>query len=125
MQECLRRNLTPAQLGLSKRLLNIYPPNSEPQQMFIESEAYITIYGGSAGGGKTIGELLEPTQDTDCKDFNAVIFRRTMKQVKDEGGIWDQSMDLYVQVGAKPNLTERFWSFPIGASIQFAGLRLR
>jgi len=109
-------------MGGKKTLLQIFPPNSDPQRMFIETEADIAIIGGSAGGGKTIGELLEPSKDLDCKDFNAVIFRRTMKQVKDEGGIWDQSMDLYTRSGGKPNLTERFWSFPSGASIQFAGL---
>lgn len=112
-----------ARRGIKPRtLVELYPPNPGPQEEFLVTEADIAVIGGSAGGGKTIAELLEPTQDADCKDFNAVIFRRTMKQVRDEGGIWDQSMELYPLSGAKPNLTERFWTFPGGASIQFAGI---
>jgi hypothetical protein len=103
-------------------LAQLYPPNSEPQRMFVESEADIAIIGGSAGGGKTVAELLEPSQDFDCAGFNAVIFRRTMKEIKEEGGIWDKSMELYPMIGGKPNMTERYWTFPSGASLQFAGL---
>ncbi len=106
----------------NQTLPDIFPPNSDPQRMFLTTDADIGVIGGSAGGGKTVAELLEPTQSVRNKDFNAVIFRRTMKQVKDEGGIWDQAMDLYPLIGGKPNLTERFWTFPSGASIQFAGL---
>lgn len=104
------------------QLVRLYPPNSDPQRMFLETEADIAIIGGSAGGGKTIAELLEPTQDVDNPGFVAVVFRRTLKQIKDKSGIWDQSSTLYPLVGAIQNLTERFWRFPSGATIQFAGL---
>ena len=127
--EALKR-ATPEQLKRIKELLglvalkltDLYPPNSEPQTQFIETDADIAIIGGSAGGGKTVSELLEPSQDFDCPGFNAVIFRRTMKEIKEEGGIWDKSMELYPLISGKPNLTERYWTFPSGASLQFAGL---
>jgi hypothetical protein len=97
-------------------------PQPGPQTQADESEADITGYGGSAGGGKTFDLLRAPTKHIDNPGFGAVIFRRTMKQVKDEGGIWDQSEDLYSLGSGKANLTERFWQFPSGATIQFAGL---
>jgi hypothetical protein len=62
-------------------------PQPGPQTDFLASEADITIYGGSAGGGKTFGELLDPLQWVHVPGFGAVIFRRTTTQVRAEGGI--------------------------------------
>lgn len=122
-RELERIKAAKAKLGIKpKTLIEIFPPNSDPQRQFIETDADIAVIGGSAGGGKSVAELLEPTRDIDNSGFGAVIFRPTMKQVKDEGGLWDQSANLYPLVGAVPNLTERFWKFPSGAVIQFAGL---
>ena len=116
------RYLARLEVESAPKLSALYPPCSDPQQMFLDTDADIAIIGGSAGGGKTIAELLEPSQDFDCPGFNAVIFRRTMKEIKEEGGIWDKSMELYPLIGGKPNMTERYWTFPSGASLQFAGL---
>lgn len=106
----------------NKCILDIFPPQEGPQTEFVNSTAQITVIGGSAGGGKTWIELANHTRYTGNSGYNAVIFRRTMKQVKDEGGVWDASMELYPSCGAKPNLTERYWTFPSGASVSFAGL---
>ena len=34
-------------------------------------------------------------------DFNAVIFRRTSVQVRNPGGLWDESMKLYPFAGGE------------------------
>lgn len=112
----------------AKTLLELFPPQPAedggvgPQSLFIDHPADIVIYGGSAGGGKTFGTLISATKHIDVPGFGAVIFRRTMKMVKDEGGIWDESEKLYPCVGAKPNYTERYWTFPSGNVVQFAGI---
>ena len=107
---------------IAKRLIDIYPPNSEPQKMFLNCDADIAIYGGSAGSGKSFAELLLASLHVSNPRFGAVIFRRTIKQVKDEGGIWDQSAELFPLIGATPNLSGMFWKFPSGANVQFAGI---
>jgi hypothetical protein len=141
---CLPKELTPQQRadleelekrGLklphpTKKLSDIFPPQPDkddptkpgPQQLYIECKANIVGYGGSAGGGKTFGTLLKAAQHVHVPGFEAVIFRRTMKQVKDAGGPWVESTNLYPLIGGDPNVSSAFWKFPSGAKIRFAGL---
>lgn len=118
MLELKRRGLA---LGTGKTLQEIFPPQPGPQTEFTNCQADILVYGGQAGGGKSQALLSEPTKFVDNPGFGATIFRRKMKQVTDEGGLWDQSTEFYPRVGAKPNLTERYWIFPSGAKVSFEG----
>ncbi len=98
----------------------IIRPQPGPQEAFLASSADIVIYGGAAFGGKTFALLLEATRHSDNGQFGAVIFRRTTKQVKAEGGLWDTSEELFPLLGAtSSNLS---WTFPSGAKVTFAHL---
>jgi len=97
-------------------------PQEGPQERFLASGADIAIYGGSAGGGKTWALLLEPLRHVANKDFGAVFFRRSMVQVKNEGGLWDESAKLYPLIAADPKEHNATWAFPSGANISFAHL---
>ena len=78
-------------------------PQEGPQTQFLESNADITIYGGSAGGGKTFGMLIDPLRHINkCPEGGAVYFRKTTTQIKNEGGLWDEAKELYHIVGGKP-----------------------
>lgn len=94
-------------------------PQPGPQEQFLSSPADIVVYGGGAGGGKTWGLLIEALRHVANKGFGAVFFRRNMKQVKNEGGLWDESMKLYMPLGATPKETAAEWKFPSGATISF------
>jgi len=95
-------------------------PQAGPQEQFLATSADIALYGGAAGGGKSYALLLEPLRHLKNRDFGAVIFRRTTKQVTNEGGLFDTATQLYPLIGAKPtNLT---WKFPTGMSVTFAHL---
>lgn len=72
---------------------------------------------------KTFGLLLKPLYHTHNKDFGAVIFRQTYKQITREGAMWDQSLELYPHVGGKSNESDLFWRFPSGAKISFAHMQ--
>ena len=94
-------------------------PQPGRQEQFLASSADIVIYGGSAGGGKTWGLLLDPLRDIDVKDFNAVIFRRTYSEVTNAGGLWDESDKLYHYVGGDGVRGDLLWRFKSGARVEF------
>ncbi len=94
-------------------------PQEGPQRQFAETRADIVIYGGAAGGGKSFALVLEPLRSIHDKQFGAVIFRRNSKQVRNKGGLWDESQGLYPLLGATPRVDRLEWRFPGGASVKF------
>lgn len=78
------------------------------------------MYGGAAGGGKTWSLLLDPLRYMDVEGFGGVIFRRKFTEVTNEGGLWDESMQIYPLDGARP--VGHQWRWPNGNKITFAHL---
>lgn len=79
------------------------------------------IYGGAAGGGKSWSLLYEPLRHVDNPEYGAVIFRSTMTQITEQGGLWDASMKLYtLYPNTRPIRSPKpFWKFPSGAKVSF------
>lgn len=98
------------------------------QTSFLSSPADIVIGGGAAGGGKSYALLLEPLRHAHNPKFYAVIFRRTLVQVKNSGGLWDTSKEIYSKLrddAGRPALATESppkWKFPSGAKLSFAQL---
>lgn len=98
-------------------------PHPGPQWQFLSTPADIAIYGGAAGGGKTFALLLEPLRHVGNSRFGAVCFRRELTRVTAEGGLWDESTDLYRPFGARSRQSPRLEHvFPSGARLQFGHL---
>jgi predicted phage terminase large subunit-like protein len=100
----------------------IIEPQPGPQTEFLGCHADIVIYGGAAGGGKSFGLLIDPLRNVRNPHFGGVIFRRTAVQVRNEGGLWDESMKLYPQLRGRPREHSLSWVFPDGAAMSFANL---
>lgn len=68
--------------------------------------------------------LVEPLRHIDNPRFRCVIFRRTMPQIMNAGGLFDASQAIYRMIpGAVPRKNPRpHWIFPSGAIIYFAHL---
>lgn len=99
-------------------------PQPGPQEQFLSTPADIAIYGGAAGGGKSFALLLEPTRHINNPKFGAVVFRRNMTQITNEGGLWDTALNIYPHLGAIERDYKHDFVFPSSASITFSHLEL-
>lgn len=97
-------------------------PQPGPQTEFAITEADIAIYGGAAGGGKSFGLLLEPFYHYNNSQFGAVIFRRNTTQIRNQGGLWDEAIQLYSGVGADLKDSALEVIFESGMAVKFAHL---
>jgi len=99
-------------------------PQPGPQTEFLRTPADICIYGGAAGGGKSVGLILEPLRFVSrVPGFTAVFFRRTTPQITNPGGLWDESLNFYARFGGTPHLRAHEWRWRCGGKIKFSHLQ--
>ena len=108
----------------------VLQPQPGFQEKFLNSDADITIGGGSAGAGKSFALLLapimilaNPPKGVDTSKYTAVYFRRTSPEITAQGGIWDESKKIYGEFNAKPLTHRRKWEFASGATIAFSHMQ--
>lgn len=89
----------------------IVRPHEGPQTTFLSTPADIAIYGGAAGGGKTLGLLLEGLRHVEVDGFAGMFFRRTTVQVRNPGGLWDESQKIYPARGGRQIKQVLEWRF--------------
>ena len=96
-------------------------PQKGKQQQFYDCDADIVFYGGSAGSGKTVAVLLDAAKPEYLKDpeYRAVVFRRTYPEIKNPGGILDESQKYYYGIQGQLTQNPLDWRFPSGARIAF------
>ena len=93
------------------------------QEQFLTARADIVIYGGAAGGGKTWAMLLDPLRYIGVPGFGATLFRRTYPEITNQGGLWDESQDIYPHAGGTPVQGDLTWHFPPGTRVEFRHLQ--
>ena len=91
---------------------------TKKQQKFIASEAFETLFGGAAGGGKSYGQLtdaiLYALKDAKSKQ---IIFRSTFSDL--EKSLIRVSLEMYPQTIASYNSSKHTWKFANGSIIDF------
>lgn len=91
---------------------SILKPQPGPQTQFMATPANICIFGGAAGGGKSYGLLLSALRYKNVPGFGCTIFRRNFNQIFSQGGLWDESMQIYQGIrGADPKFARGQWWF--------------
>lgn len=101
----------------------VIAPASIPQEIFINSDADITIASGSAGSSKSYSILMRWFRYVNCPHSRGVVFRRTSTQLTAQGGLWDDAKSLFGKVYGKHlkiSIKHMKLTFPSGASLQFS-----
>ena len=102
-----------------ERIPNIHKvmAQSGGQEKLLTTPADITIYGGSRGGGKSFGLLMDALNDCSRKGFRSIILRKELGDLSD---LIDTSKEVFSQFGeynrSKADMT---WNFYNGGWLTF------
>lgn len=95
------------------------------QRDFLSLDCEMALYGGAAGGGKSEALLMWLAEGVGkgIKDYSAIIFRRTFKQLeKSNDSLEAKARRVYPALGGVYNSTKRQWRFPGGEIIELGAL---
>jgi predicted phage terminase large subunit-like protein len=80
---------------------------SARQQMYLDSTADVTLFGGAMGGGKSEIGVIDFLQYTDIPNFKGIITRRTTPQLNTAGGILGKCQDIFAKAYEPKDFTWR------------------
>ena len=91
---------------------------TKKQNDFIKSEAFETLFGGAAGGGKSHGQLIDALlYALKYPRSSQIIFRSTFADL--EKSLIRKSRDIYPQSIASYNDSKHTWKFKNGSIVDF------
>ena len=114
----------PAARAAMRALLTIAYCDQVPTAMqaaFLLDWSREALYGGAAGGGKSSALLMAALQPIEVPGYAAIIFRRTLTDLKLPGGLLDRARQ-WIGTRARWSADEHTWTFPSGATLSFGYL---
>lgn len=102
----------------------MFKPASLKQEMFLNSDVFLTVYGGAAGSGKSYMGLMRFLRYVDDPLFSGYVFRKNATDMKGGGGLFQNAVRMFMAYDEKVTYTKQPMciTFPSGATINFTGL---
>ena len=94
----------------------VFKPNDGPQTEFLEAAEREVLYGGAAGGGKTVAMLADPVRYFSHPNFSGLLLRHTTEELRD---LIFKSQEMYPKAvpGIKWSERKMQWTAPSGARL--------
>lgn len=114
--ETVPAQVKPEDIDVPKAQKVIFEPNPGPQTDFLSATEQELLFGGAAGGGKSMAMLADPVRGFNSPHFNGLLLRRSTEELRE---LIQASKTLYPQAvpGAKWTEREKTWVFPSGARL--------
>lgn len=80
------------------------------------------LFGGAAGGGKSVGVLAAASQYLDVPGYSALILRQTYRDLALAGALMDMAQQWWKGTEARWRAADYTWIFPSGATLTFGYL---
>lgn len=113
---------------LTPKLTKYIPIDPTPKQraFLLMSDVREVLYGGAAGGGKSVAQLAGALQFVDIPGYSAILFRKTYADLSLPGALIDMSkqwlMPFVESREVKWSEKEKQYTFPSGATLNFGYL---
>ena len=121
-------DLSVLQGALTPRLTKYIPydPTAKQRAFLLMNGTKEILYGGAAGGGKSVAQLMAALQFVDVPGYSAILFRKTYADLSLPGALIDMSKQWlmpFVNSGeVKWKEKEKQYVFPSGANLNFGYL---